>query len=191
MKLKFTLFALLATGFFGYSQTSFKLPEKYNFLTGYNGKKLVVQSDFDKDGYKDFVCILKKQNMFSREIIIAFFLSKKSKSKMYSYVPLDYEPVAIDFTNNVISIDYGDEYGVFGETLKFKYYSKINDFKLIGFDKNVYASEYGNGYLKSINLLTNVLELDKNDEKKYYKTKFSEITSTNMDLNTIKELRKI
>lgn len=185
MKLKLTFFALLTTSFLGFCQTSFKLPKGFSVKKDLAGKFMSVKSDFDGDMIYDYACVM--TNKTGDKEILGFFISSRNEKSMYSYIEDNsLTPVFLEYKNNTLTLGTGDGRGRANKAYRLKYYSKYNDFRLIGYEFEQFPDVYGEFYNKSFNLLTGYIELNSNktNGKKKYKSKFPLITSAGFNEKT-------
>jgi hypothetical protein len=158
IKLKRNIFFVALFTFFSLSsksQNNFSLPSGYHTSKDYYGKEYRADGDFDGDGINDLaiLCADKKDN----KIIVVYLASAWLVDKSYWWFPWDYYS-NLSFSNNVLTIDGGD--GTFlNMVLKLKYYPKLNNMKLIGYEQEEYVrAAEGGGMVKvsskSINLNT-------------------------------------
>lgn len=182
MKLKFTIIAVFI-GLFSFAQTSFKLPLGYKIATGNYNKKMTVVGDFDGDMINDYLCYLHnpKAGNYTKVYILGVFLSTRNTKGMFAYMPMGENPIAIEYKKGVINLLTG--YDLEANTkFTLKYYENINDFRLIGFDS--FTQEYH----KSIDLLKNLMSIQKGKTKNWYNTKLPKITSISFNENTVEML---
>lgn len=137
-----------------FCQTNYPLPKGYHSFKDDLGYVQKIEGDFDNDGITDLakVCANKKE---TEQIIVVFLSTRYYVSTTYFYFPLDCFEYKFEYKNNVLKIKCGN--GKFYTEYKLKYYTALKDMRLIGYDE-VYGgtgATDGNGYTKSINLLTN------------------------------------
>ena len=134
-----------------------------------------IKADLDKDGIIDVVTTIQNPNNEEALNYIAFSLSSKSANGKFSVFPFGFtnDEIEITYENDILKI-LKSSTQPFSETLKFKFYSEINIFRLIGYDFTITDSIKADGNNFSINFLTNekieVVKLYNKKLKKYIKT---------------------
>ncbi|MFT4033227.1 MAG: hypothetical protein QM669_12460 [Siphonobacter sp.] len=154
-----------------FAQQRYDIPKGYQVYIGGDGETRQIEADFDHDGIKDAFALFKDKK---ENLIAALFLSNvHAASKNYYYLPLERAiEYSLNLKGNVVNLGSCVGTGRFCKTLKFRYDSKINDLRLIGYDEEARGNAMHDGaYTKSINLLTGKYEIvDSNTKKKKTKS---------------------
>lgn len=142
-----------------YSQNTFNLPTGFQTFKDSEGKESRSDGDFDGDGINDLAILCTSQDQST--IVVVYLGGKYLVDQSYYWFPSNSELTFIAFNNSVLTITQSDCAGKCYTDLKFKYYSNINNMKLIGYDEGNYGSGYSNegAYKKSINLNTGEYEI--------------------------------
>jgi hypothetical protein len=150
------LFTLIS--FDAKSQISFNLPNGYQTKDGNGELGARNDNDFDNDGINDLAIVCFRKDG-SDPIVVVYLTSKYLIDKTYFWFPWQHMFNDFEFKNNVLTLTSNDM-GRYGTTLKLKYYSNLNNMKLIGYGEDYIGDSYNNGaYSITINLNTNEYEI--------------------------------
>jgi hypothetical protein len=152
-------------------QNSFELPKGYKAFKDYEGKQSRIDADFDGDGIKDLAILCENKN--EEKIVVVYLGSKWLIDQTYWWFPWDYYS-KFSFSNNVLTIDSGDE-EFSSIVLKLRYYAKMNNMRLIGYAKSEYVrvgdvntggTRMARAFSSSINLSTGEYQVNDGVKKK-------------------------
>jgi hypothetical protein len=165
------LFILIGLSSFG--QVKFYLPKGYQSYKDYDKNEVRCDGDFDHDGKAD-LAILCVDNDQRQAIVVVYLTTRYLEKGVYSWFPWELDMYhSLVFENDVLSITqmmgFGSNYTV---TLKFKYYSNLNNMRMIN-----YYSEVDYKIMQDINFLTGNYEVD----GKKGKSNFDLITLSNIE----------
>lgn len=153
------------------AQSGFKLPTGYKIYDNQS-----FERDFDGDGIRDLVALCSKNNDEWGNVIVVFLSTLHYVNKGHFEFPWETIGAGFEYKNDVLIIDAAFGTGRYLKTLKFKYYPKLNNMRLIGYDEYGLGNYQGDGaYSKSVNLLTNKYEIN----GKWGESKFDLITLSN------------
>ena len=113
------------------SQSRYSLPDGFSTYKDFDGNQIRNDNDFDNDGITDLAIVCTDKN--ETKVIVIFLSTKYISNKIYSWFPWDYEFTTLKFENKVLDISSSDLGGHQSIELKLKYYSDINNMKLIGY----------------------------------------------------------
>jgi len=179
MKNKITLLITVLIIMFSQAeaQSQYELPKEFKQYKDARNETVRVDQDFDKDGINDLAIIASKINSDDNKNNYLFvFLSKTySSNKSGYYFPVMYSNgYDLNFEKSVLILSCCSGLGRYCETYKFKYYTDLSNMRLIGYDEENYGNAMHEGaYSKSVNLLTNKLELKQsryNEKKQDFET---------------------
>lgn len=188
---KIILINTLLISFVTFSQITPKLPQGYKLTTDMDQEAIwTYTEDFDLDGNKDFAGVITKEEndeYGDKEVFI--YLTSNQKSTKF---PLTNDFYEFEFINNVLTIKAEHIKGYFSDVYKFKYYSEINDLRLIGCDQITRESETYDEYNLSVNFLTNKAIYTKpgRDKKTKKKIKVSKNIITSFPIIKIEDMNQ-
>lgn len=137
-----------------YSQRSYTIPSGFSLYTDYDGNRVKVDHDFDRDGMTD-VAILCDSEKHGMSMVV--MLSRNyDKLGRYYYFPWDGIGTSMSVTaKNVLVISSAFGNGRHEITLKLRYNAELENMRLIGYDaSNMGNYDHEGAYSLSVNLLT-------------------------------------
>ncbi len=154
------LFALCCNG-----QINYNLPKGYATFIDFSERAVRVDKDFDNDGISDLAILCSKKDQDEYYYLLIYMSSTYSLQNTFYYIPIAQAPgYDLTFENAVLNFGGCFGNGRYCEKYKFKYYSKIANMRLIGYDEESLGNLSGEGlYKKSVNLLTNFLEIEESE----------------------------
>ena len=173
-------------------QNKYPIPKGYNIYKD-NGKPFQLTNDLDGDGINDDV-IVYADNSEEDKIVAIYLSTVYNATKAYYSFPLQSNFYNLEFQKNVLTISCCNGLGRLCTTLKFKFYDKLKNMRLIGYEEeNSGNAAHDGAYLKSVNLLTNKYEISGGRRKnKISKTiSLPAITLENLDEDQLASLEEI
>jgi hypothetical protein len=138
-------------------QITYSLPEGYETFKDFDQKEVRADGDFDNDGVSDLAILCTNE---ANTIVVVYLASKWMINESYWWFPWESIWTEMDYSSNelIISGSFGN--GRYGSTLKFKYYSQLNNMRLIGYNDSYIGDDMNkDAYDKTINLLTNECDI--------------------------------
>jgi hypothetical protein len=177
MKIFPYIFSILfcSLSFFGQAQKSYWIPKEYNILKDYNNKDIRFDSDFDKDGTNDVVAVCVNKTDDSRNVLV-FLSSRYFSEEIYFWFPTEQDYFDFNFSNDILSIN--GSAGKFEEKIKLKYFSDLEDMRLIRYEYKYVGNLYDSPSSTVVDLLSN--QYSKDILRK--KTSFNIVTLSNIEV---------
>lgn len=166
---------LFSISFSAFCQKTYSIPKEYKILKDYNNKDIRFDADFDKDGTNDVIIVCENKKDNSR-IVVVYLSSRYFTKGIYSWFPTEQNYFDFDFNNDVLSIN--GSAGKFEEKIKLKYYSDLENMRLIHYEHKYVGSMYDNPSSTVVDLLSN--QYSKDIFKK--KTSFNVVTLSNIEV---------
>lgn len=175
-------------------QNNYPVPKGYTIYKDYDHKTFQLTNDMDGDGINDYVIVYVSSIEENDRIVTVYLSSIYDSIKTYYYFPLFSNFYNLEYQKNVLTISCCNGLGRFCKTLKFKFYDKLKNMRLIGYEEESFGSASHDGaYLKSVNFLTNKYEISGGNRKN--KTSkilnFPIITLENIDESKLDSLEEI
>ncbi|XZF14249.1 hypothetical protein ACTHGU_20915 [Chitinophagaceae bacterium MMS25-I14] len=119
---------------------------------------ITVAGDFDKDGKPDKAVMV--QDMSGGVFLAVFLSSYNGGSKPFLMPWEDGVGYGLSYNKDVLTLSSCFGNGRFCKTLKFKYYARLKNMRLIGYDEESFGNAAHEGaYVKTVNLLTNSYDI--------------------------------
>lgn len=147
------------------SQTSLDLPSGYQTYKDYDGNEQRAEGDFDGDGTDDLVILCSSEE--EGIIMVVYLTSRYFVDQSYFWFPWYSDMNTFTYENNELTIDaiYGT--GRSGTIFNLKYYTNLENMRLIGYyEWQLPDYDQNGGFNKSINLITNEYQVNGGVKKK-------------------------
>lgn len=174
------------------AQKKYSLPSGFKIYKDVYNNPHRIDKDFDNDGKLDLAIMAENEINKDDNYLFVFLSATFNLKEISYYIPIKGDAsYNLEFTNQVLTIGGCLSNGRYCETYKFKYYSNINNMRLIGYDEESFGNAVHNGvYNKSINFLTKKMEYSKG-KKVFKKINIEIITMENFDEKIRKKLNNL